>query len=97
MELCQRSNEFKNYLHFEDIPTIVALSSGAGNANPPGTPEFTLSVSGIRASLLFLIFLMTIELFGFYTSGLIFRICKLSTKTELISHKTCIIIIICSY
>jgi hypothetical protein len=30
MELCQRSNEFKNYLHFENIPTIAALSSGAG-------------------------------------------------------------------
>jgi hypothetical protein len=28
MELCQRSNEFKNYLHFENIPTIAALSSG---------------------------------------------------------------------
>lgn len=71
IELCQRSNEFKNDLHFEDIPTIAALSSGAGNVNPPGTPEFTLSVSGIRASLLFLIFLMTIQLFGLYTSGLL--------------------------
>lgn len=53
------------------FPPIPALSSGAGNANPPGTPEFTLSVSGIRASLLFLIFLMTIQLFGLYTSGLL--------------------------
>jgi hypothetical protein len=35
MELCQRSNEFKNYLHFENIPTIAALFSGAGTVYTP--------------------------------------------------------------